>query len=126
MEGKDLCFSEMLAMQRALWEKHKDEWEPLEPKYARDSILWMVDELGEVIAIIKKMQEERIQNDPAIRAHFVEELADVLMYFTDAMMRYGITAEEIGQAYRGKFQRNMQRDWESELKRLEDSYRQQT
>ena len=50
----DLKLSEMMAMQKELWEKYRDSWSPMEPLYARNSILWMIEELGEVIAIIKK------------------------------------------------------------------------
>lgn len=32
---EDLRFSDMMKMQYELWEKHKDEWTPLEPQFAR-------------------------------------------------------------------------------------------
>ena len=110
----DLKISEMLKMQRALWEKHKDTWSPLEPEYARNSILWMIEELGEVIAIIKKRGESEIIKDEALRSDFVTELADVYMYFNDVLLRYGITAEEISEAYLTKHIKNMGRDYDKE------------
>lgn len=35
-------------------------WSPMEPKYGRDSLLWMIEEIGEVIAIVKKKKEYEI------------------------------------------------------------------
>jgi hypothetical protein len=63
----DLSFSEMLKMQYELWEKHKDTWSPLEPEFARDSLLWMIGEAGEVIDIIKKCGETRIMTDSNVK-----------------------------------------------------------
>ena len=34
-------------------------------------------------------------------------MADVLMYYNDVMLCYGITADELKQAYTGKFEKNM-------------------
>lgn len=110
----DINFAEMKSMQRELWEKHRNKWSPLEPYYARNSLLWMMEELGEVIAIIKKREEDAIANDPEVHRYFVEELVDVQMYFNDVLMRYGITPEEFGDAYRAKHNRNMGRDFQQE------------
>lgn len=110
----DLKISEMMKMQYALWEKNKDKWSPLEPKYARNSMLWIVEELGEAIAIIKKKGDEEIMNNPEVRKHYVEELSDVLMYFNDMLVSYGITADEISTAYIDKHNKNMNRDYETE------------
>ena len=107
----DLKISQMQDMQRELWEKHKDKWQPLEPYYARDSLLWMFEEIGECIAIIKKRGEGDIVGNPQVREAFVEELADVYMYFNDVFMRYGIGADEISQAYIKKHAKNMKRDF---------------
>ncbi len=121
MSERDLQFSEMQAMQLKLWEKYKDAWSPLEPIQARNSFLWMICELGEVLDIIKKKTENAISNDPSVREHFVEELCDVLMYFNDALLRYGISPEELSQAYVQKHKYNLTRDYEKESKRfLED------
>ena len=44
-----------------------------------------------------------------LRKHLVEEMADVLMYYNDVMLCYGITAGELKQAYTEKFEKNMKR-----------------
>ena len=49
----DLSISQMMRMQKALFEPHKDKWHPMEPKYGRDFILYMIEEVGETIAILK-------------------------------------------------------------------------
>ena len=41
--------------------------------------------------------------------NLVEELADVLMYYNDVLLCYGITAEELKAAYTEKFHKNMRR-----------------
>ena len=54
----------------------------------------------------KKLNEEVVeyQADKSI-----EEMADVLMYYNDVMLCYGITADELKQAYSRKFEKNMKR-----------------
>jgi len=52
--------------------------------------------------------------DATVRAAFVEELADVLMYYTDLNMCYGISAEELSDAFVKKFESNMKRDFVGE------------
>ena len=108
----ELKISDMLAYQRALLERHKEEWCPHEPQYGRDSLLWMIDEIGEVIAIIKKKGEQAIMENPHVRAHFAEECADVMMYFVDMLDCFGITPEEFSAAYEKKAQSNISRSWE--------------
>ena len=44
-----------------------------------------------------------------VREHLIEEMADVLMYYNDVMLCYGITEDELKQAYIEKFQKNMKR-----------------
>lgn len=44
-----------------------------------------------------------------LRKELVEEMADVLMYYNDIMLCYGITADELKQVYTDKFQKNMKR-----------------
>ena len=36
----------LMRMQRELYEKHRDTWDPLQPEYARNSLLWLVEEVG--------------------------------------------------------------------------------
>ena len=106
---KDLRISEMMEMQSKLWSLHQNNCAPMEAAYARDSVLWMIEELGEVIAIIKKKGDQAIMSNPDVRAHFLEEMSDVLMYYHDALMRYGVSAEEISKAYVEKHERNLTR-----------------
>lgn len=109
-------FEQMLAMQQILWEKHQDKWSPMEPVYARNSALWMIGEIGEVIDIIKKSGEDAIMTQEHVRAAFVEELVDVQMYFNDILLRYQITPEEFSAAYRAKHDKNMGRNFTEEIK----------
>ena len=105
----DFGINEMLEMQRALQEKYKDKWKPICPDRGKDQLLWMIGETGEVIDIIKKHGSEEASREPGLRGHLIEELADVLMYFNDVLLCYGISAGELKQAYVGKFEKNMKR-----------------
>lgn len=113
----DLKISDMMNMQKELFELHKDTWSPMEPKYGRDFILFMIEEIGESIAVIKKKGDSAIMEDDTVRQVFCEEMSDVLMYFNDTLLRYGITAEEFSEAYIAKHNRNMRRDYSEEYKR---------
>ena len=105
----DFGINEMLEMQRALQDKYKDKWKPICPDRGKDQLLWMVGEIGEVIDIIKKNGSERVSQESELRGHLIEELADVLMYFNDVLLCYGITTEELKQTYGRKFEKNMKR-----------------
>ena len=105
----DMTLGEMLEMQRQLQEKYKGKWEPIGPATGKNKLLWMVGEVGEVAEIIKKNGHERIMEEGEIRRHFVEEMADVLMYYGDIMNCFSITPEELKASYTEKFQRNMER-----------------
>ena len=98
---------EMQEMQNALQERYRDKWEPICPENGQNKLLWMIGEIGEVIDIIKKIGAEKAMTEK--RSELVEELADVLMYFNDVMTCYGITEDEIKQAYTQKFEKNMNR-----------------
>ena len=102
----DFSIGEMQEMQRILQEKYKRKWEPVDAATGRNKLLWMV---GEVIDIVKKNGGERAASDPALRAHLVEELADVLMYYNDVLLCYGISPDELKAAYTAKFEKNMTR-----------------
>ncbi len=95
----DLNFTQMFEMQKKLLKLHP-EWEAHLPQFARNRILWLVEELGETISIIKKKGDNAIMNDEVVRAHFCTEMADVLMYLNDALLCYGITPEEFSTAYK--------------------------
>ncbi len=107
----DLKMSELLNYSKTLHQKYADKWEPMEPEHARDSILYMIEEVGEVIAVIKKKSIDEIMNDKAVRNHLVEELTDVLMYYTDALNRFKIDAKELSEAYIKKYNKNMNRNY---------------
>ena len=109
MNIMDFTINEMLAMQAALQEKYKDKWEGVSPEVGQNKILWMIGEIGEVINVVKKNGWEEATQNPEHRKDLVEELADVLMYYNDVLLCYGITAEELKKAYTEKFQRNMTR-----------------
>ncbi|MBR5311216.1 MAG: nucleotide pyrophosphohydrolase [Oscillospiraceae bacterium] len=100
---------EMQKMQRALQEKYKDKWEPICPEIGQNKLLWMIGEIGEVIDIVKKNGGEKACSEENLRKDLIEEMADVLMYFNDVMLCYGITEEELKKAYSEKFKRNMTR-----------------
>ena len=105
----DFGINEMLDMQRALQEKYKDKWEGISPEVGKNKLLWMIGEAGEVIDIIKKHGDLAACGQSELREHLVEELADVLMYFNDVLLCYGITSDELKRSYTDKFQRNMTR-----------------
>ena len=112
----DLSISRMMQMQKELFALHKDTWSPMEPEYGRDFMLYMVEELGEAIAILKKKGSGAIMDDPAVRNAFLTEMADVLMYYHEILLRYHVTPEEISEAYARKHTDNLKRDYERQYK----------
>lgn len=112
----DLKISDMLAMQKALYTLHEGEWFPLEPEYGRNYILFMIEEIGETIAILKKKGDRSVLDDSNVREAFLEEMADALMYYNDILLRYHVTAEEISEAYVRKHTRNTGRNFAEEYK----------
>ena len=110
----DLKLSEIMEMQKQLQEKHKGIWAPLTPDYGRSCLLWMVEELGEVVSVIKKRGETYIMTDPIIREAFIEEFVDILMFMNDALLCYKISPSALSNAFIKKHNRNMNRDWEKE------------
>lgn len=112
----DLSISQMMQMQQALFRRHKDTWTPVEPEFGKDFILYMIEEVGETIAILKKKGHEAVMEDPAVRAAFLSEMADVLMYYHEVLLRFHVTPEEISRAYADKHSYDMKRDYESEYK----------
>ena len=105
----DFTVNEMQAMQQALQAKYKDKWEPICPEIGQNKLLWMIGEIGEVIDIVKKHGGEKASSDRDLRRDLVEELADVLMYYNDVLLCYGISAEELKNSYTEKFEKNMKR-----------------
>lgn len=100
---------EMQEMQKTLQEKYKDKWEPVCPEIGQNKLLWMIGEIGEVIDIVKKNGGRKASEDENIRKDLIEEMADVLMYYNDVMLCYGITEDELKAAYTEKFHKNMKR-----------------
>lgn len=114
----DLSISQMLSMQQELFEIHKDTWSPMEPEYGKDFFLYMVEELGEAIAILKKKGCCAVTEDREVRDAFLTEMADVLMYYNEILLRFHVTPEEISDAYVRKHVRNMGRNYTQEYKEL--------
>ena len=106
---QQFTMGEMQEMQKALQEKYKHKWEPICPEIGQNKLLWMIGEIGEVIDIVKKNGGDVACTEENIRHDLVEEMADVLMYFNDIMLCYGITEEEMKKAYVEKFEKNMTR-----------------
>lgn len=105
----DFSINEMQQMQRTLQARYKDKWEPINTETGQNKLLWMIGEIGEVIDIVKKNGAHNATEDPKLWKDLVEEMADVLMYYNDVMLCYGITAEELKDSYSKKFKRNMDR-----------------
>lgn len=104
-----LDFDEMQKRQRALQERYAGWWEPIDPEHGKNKILWMLAELGEAIQIVKRHTPHEIVQGGTVRNDFIEEMADVLMYFNDVMLCYHITPEEFEKIYIAKHERNMTR-----------------
>ena len=109
-KAEDLHVSDMYAIQHALQSRHP-EWGGLHPGRAKDQLLWMIGEAGEVIDILKKCKLQDIESNPELRARFVEEMADVAMYMNEVCLCLGVTEEEFSQAYFQKHLYNMKRDY---------------
>lgn len=105
----NFSINEMQSMQKELQDKYKEKWERICPETGKNKFLWMIGEIGEVIDIIKKNGDKSAVAGSSVREHLIEEMADVLMYYNDVMLCYGITEDELKQAYIEKFQKNMKR-----------------
>jgi len=104
-----LDFYDMQEMQKRLQERYAGWWEPVDAEHGRNKVLWMLAELGEAIQVLKRKQTSEIMETGEVRHDFVEELADVLMYFNDILLCYDISPEEFEAVYRAKHERNMTR-----------------
>ena len=93
----DFSINEMQEMQKALQDKYKDQWEPICPEIGQNKLLWMIGEIGEVIDIVKKHGGGKASSNEGLRKDLIEEMADVLMYYNDVLLCYGITADELKQ-----------------------------
>ena len=105
----DFSIEQMQEMQKILQDTYKEKWEPISPQTGKNKLLWMIGEVGEVIDIIKKHEAEQACADEKLRKDLVEELADVLMYYNDVLLCYGISPKERKSVYVKKFEKNMTR-----------------
>lgn len=110
----NLTIKELMDMSYALYDQNKDSWSPMEPEYGKDFILYMIEEVGEVISVIKKKSVDEIMTQGPVREHMIEEFADVMMYLIDSLNRYHISSEEFSKAYIKKFTSNLKRDYEKD------------
>ena len=104
-----LSAADMQNLQQELHDAYLDDWGPLEPETAPACLLWTVGELGEVIDIIKKEGVDAVLSDPETHARFAEEVSDVLMHLTDALLCLKVTPDEISESFRAKQKRNLER-----------------
>lgn len=104
-----LDMNEMREMQQRLQAQYAGWWEPIDPAHGKNKLLWLLAELGEAIQVVKRHSAEEIATPGEVRHDFVEELADVLMYFNDILLCYDISPEEFAGVYRAKYERNMTR-----------------
>ena len=111
MERKPFGLERMQEIQTELQAKYLERWGGLSPEKGINQLLWMMIEAGELADVMKKEGVEAIVENPGIRAHFVEEVCDVLMYLNDVLLCFGITPEEVETVYEAKHARNMKR-WE--------------
>ncbi len=114
----DISISQMMAMQKELYALHAGQWSPPEPEYGKEFMLYLVEELGEAIGILKKKGVAAITEDWTTRKAFLEEMADVLMYYNEILIRFQVSPEEISAAYVEKHWRNLGRDYSGEYAKL--------
>lgn len=109
-----LSIHDLMEIQAALQEKYKGVWEGDSPETAKNHLLYAVEEIGEVSAILKKRGPQAVVENAEVKARFCEEMADVFMYLTDVLLCCGATAEEFEAAYRKKAEKNLKRDFVGE------------
>ena len=114
----DLSISQMLEMQKKLFDAQGQKWAPMQPQYGHEFIMYMIEEIGEVISIWKKKGPEAMMDEPTVREAFLEEMADVLMYYHEVLLRFHVTPEEISNAYEEKHQRNMTRNYKKQYEEM--------
>ena len=109
MERKPFSLDRMQEIQKELQAKYLERWGGLSAEKGVHQLLWMMIEAGEMADVMKKEGVDAIVENAEIRAHFVEEVCDVLMYLNDVLLCFGITPEEVENAYEAKHARNMKR-----------------
>lgn len=68
----EFSISQMKAMQRELYALHKNTWSAREPDFGNKHIRYMVEEIGEVVAILKKKGSAAVAENPAVRDYAKE------------------------------------------------------
>ena len=116
MSKENLCISEMQQMQIELYEVNKKRWNDMKPDAAKNHMLYMIEEIGECISIIKKKGIDSIMDNPEVRDRFIEEMTDVQNYFMEVLNRLEITPAEFSKAYVDKHNINMKRDYVADNK----------
>lgn len=116
MSDKDLSISEMKKMQFELYEQNKEKWNDMNPQAAKSHMLYMIEELGECVSIIKKKGITQIMENQEVRERFLEEITDVQNYYIEILNRLEITPEEYSKAYIDKHKVNMRRNYEKDNK----------
>ncbi len=116
MSKKDLTISEMKEMQLELYEANKEKWGDMNPEAAKSHILYMIEEIGECISIIKKKGIDAVMENPKVRERFLEEITDVQNYYIEVLNRLKIAPEEFSNAYIEKHNINMKRNYEKDNK----------
>lgn len=112
MNKNNISISDMKQMQTNL--RITKGWTDTSPEHAKDHLLYMIEEMGEVIQIIKKKGIDKCMNDPEIRRMMVEELTDVEMYYVEVLNRLGISPREFSNAYVTKHMKNLGREYDKE------------
>lgn len=108
---KSLNIEEMQFLQKEL--KSAKGWKDDDPTYAKDHMLNMIEEIGEVASIFKKKGIDMCMTDPMVRQQLVTELADMQMYFMEVLIRLQVTPEEFSRAYLTKHREIMGRDFDA-------------
>ncbi len=106
---ENISIERMMKIQAELHEKYGKDWFKRCPENGHYSLLWAMGEMGEIVDIIKKQGHEKIMADEVVRNDFVKEIVDVMMYMTDLMACFDISAEEFSKVYEDKHAYNMKR-----------------
>ena len=112
MDKSNISVSDMQQMQTNL--RITKGWTDTDPVNAKDHLLYMIEEMGEVIQIIKKKGIDKCMTDPDIRSLLTEELSDVEMYYIEVLNRLQISPKEFSEAYVSKHMKNLGREYNKE------------
>ena len=100
----DFSINEMIIMQKELQEAYQGALnnENISFENVRSKFLWMIGEVGEAVELLKKNEIDMLFSDTKLRATFIEELSDVLMYYIDILLCLDISADELKNIYTKK------------------------